>query len=293
MHHFISRQLSRHSLHVVIAILTILLSISGHLPKFIQISGLSYLQQQALEHLTASKVQAEERFLILSTTKAAVTVIESSDVGLSLIIDANVQLGSAFVAIKHLINKAWDASIWGLSLLLIADFLIQSGSVLLRFFLIALSSLFLFHLALIYIREFVPSPPFKSFFSRTLLRVKRVFRWMAFVGLVTTLMPSITVLSTSIVTHTLSSDMHQAISGGLASHNQQYVHILTETKLEDSAKQFLKKVRTERHKIDGFIKTFHTYVYQHIALILLETLLIPFAIFGVFCIALRLCCQRL
>ena len=264
-------------LHLLIACIFFLLSLFGYLAHGIQQLGLNQLQRLSLEQIASSTSLAEKRFLLLSTSKSALTIIESSSVGVSLIVDANVQIGNAITTIKHLIDKAWDASLLGLSQWFILAMLVSAGKSLLPLVLTVVSALLVIVTAL----NAIPWVDLTqtNLLSRLYLAAKRTAKISLLLGVTFIyVLPSSLACSAYLISE-VTSDTHQTIDSGLEQHNLYYSSLSKNTQIDESAKQFFKILEKDRKKMDSDLKELHAYIYKHVALLVLEILIMPVTIF--------------
>ena len=264
-------------LFVSVTGLVLLLTIFGVTDKVISSVGHGYIHQQAVDYLEQAETASKETFVLLSVAKAGTGILESSQGGISFFIDVQVQLGKAFESLKSLIDHAWEISLFGLSLLLVGRLLLEYTQVLLYPLLILLTSCWLLYAVLMSVDSQF------SHFSKRLLRSVFVGTFMIIFAL------PLSIYATSIGSQGLTAELKGEINAGLSEHNSLYTPSKTNSDdLKESAKSVITQYKSKRKDIHGHVEKMHTYVYQHIAVLLLELVVLPLILLVIFYNTIRL-----
>lgn len=83
-------------------------------PKQIKTATLQNVEKSDETYLTKAKEEAFGSFLLLSGLKSSLSVLQSSEAGLSLIVDVNVQIGSFVDTMNEVVEVGWYAALMGL-----------------------------------------------------------------------------------------------------------------------------------------------------------------------------------
>jgi hypothetical protein len=121
--------LSRGSAVCIVAILAVL-AFSGQADRIIDALGRRGITQRNSDYLTASFNKAVAGFGIVSLLKAGLDIVEGSEVGASLGITANVEIGDAVKPAYDCVDIAWRTILIGAVTLLGTKYLLQTAEAL-------------------------------------------------------------------------------------------------------------------------------------------------------------------
>ena len=84
--------------------LALALSLAGVLDNIVNVIGRGHIQEQAIEFLETSEKEATKTFLVLSVAKSEIAVLQSSTAGISIIVEAEVEIGKAFIGLGRRVS---------------------------------------------------------------------------------------------------------------------------------------------------------------------------------------------
>ena len=87
------------------------LSYMGTVTRFFDLIINAHIEQVARAYLATTAQETTKTLEILSATKAALALLQSSSGGISIIVEVQIQLGQILHVIVELINRAWSVSL--------------------------------------------------------------------------------------------------------------------------------------------------------------------------------------
>lgn len=271
----IAQKIKKNAL-IAIPALAFILSIAGLTDNLIGALGHNHIYQQAETYLQEAEKASTKTFIALSAAKAGLAILQSSRAGFSFIVEAEVQLGNAFTALSHLVDYAWEGSLIGLLVLTITQLALKFSYSILSLIFTLLSLCWLLYAV---------SIKFSNTFQHM---AKRLFRSAITAAFMLVIAFPLTIYASSQISHSLTAETKSAVYAGLEQHNSLYSHNQEHSdNLKDNSKSVIKELETKRNDIKSHVKTMHTYVYQHIAILLLETLILPFALLAILYVTVR------
>ncbi len=254
----------------MLATLILLLGIAGQLDALINSMGRHYIHNQAVEFLKVSEQKSQETFMLLSVGKASVELVESSRAGISFFVDVEVQLGKVVAPLTDLFNYAWNFSLNSLSVLLISQMLLEIIDTLFEPFLLLVTSLWLSY-------ELLKKMQFAQ-----LEQLKNTLRAASILWLFLFLSFPLAITATSVTTKTISQQYAQQVTKGLSAHNQLFSQTNASDSLKDSAENTIKLYKASHKDLQAHIKTMHQHLYTHIAVGIIEIILLPILLMWLF-----------
>lgn len=258
---------------IIIAMLCLILSLFTVVDDVIDFVGRGYIHDQATTYLKDSEVSAGETFLILSTAKAGLAIVESSEGGITFVIEAKVQLGRAFEVLKELINRSWEISFLSLTILFASQIILDSANALAEPLFILLAATALIHLIC------------RRMGNRHADTTSKILRSLATGVFVLIFALPISIFLTSLVSKTLMHHYSEQANSAYIAHNELFQHGSSNEGLKESSHTALNNYKTFKKDIHGHVKTMHTHVYRHMAIVVLETLILPFLILSILYVA--------
>ncbi len=255
---------------LTLASILLVLSILGVADDLIMALGQAYVTEEAQAYLKVSEKQAKETFELLSIAKAGFGLIESSQGGISIIIDMQVQVGKVLVALTNLIDFAWEASLAGLAILFVTQLslaLVQSALPTLLFC-VALS--WFSYSACLLTGHAVTQK------ARQLLHAFMVI----FVMLVYAV--PMAIYGVSVASTELSAQTSTPLKGALSLTNSLYNTQTSHESLKHQTTHAVETLKQNREHINKHVSTLHTYIYQHLAAKLLELFILPLLLLLIF-----------
>jgi hypothetical protein len=260
--------------------LVLLLSLLSLTDNMIDTLGRGFLKQESTAFLKEAELRSQETFVLLSMGKASMAVVGSSTAGISFLVDMNVTLGKIISPLQDMFQHAWDFSLGSLTVILVSQVLLEIVEKLFEPYLIFVCFLLLSYELLRHRgSKWVPKAKNIVRSAVTLL----IFLFIAFPAAITV---------TSAVSDLLIQKMSANVNAGIEQHNQLFSQNSHTDSLKNNAENSIRVLKENSNQVKNHIKTMHQYLYTHIALGLLEVVLLPLMLFWLFLKIIRLFLNR-
>lgn len=261
---------------LAVASLLLLTSIVNLTDDMVDSMGRGFLKQESIAFLREVELREQETFLLLSTLKASMAVLGSSSAGFSFIVDVNVTLGEIFSPLQDMLDHAWEFSLGSLSVILMSQLLLEIVEKLFEPYLLMVVFLWFGY-------EFLR---FKG--SKYVVKTKIILRSAVTLLLFLFIAFPLAIASTSMLSGVITKEMSTTINAGLERHNQIFLADFKGSSLKNSAEQSITLLKENKSKIKTHISTMHIHLYTHIALGIIQTVLLPMMLLWLFLKVIRL-----
>ena len=256
---------------VYVSLIFLLLCSFSVIDNAIDFAGRDYINQLSMTFLKDSESHTQETFLLLSAGKGSMAVLESSEAGISFIVDVNVRLGNMISPLKEAFDYAWEFTLGSLSIILLSQMLLNIVDALFVPYLIFIACVwFAYEL----MRLFKPSNKGRL---QTLLKQSSFLLALLFFAF------PLAIASTSMFSDVISSQHARNVHDDLNSHNKLFSIDQTKgTSLKDSAEGAVATYKKQRGDIEGHLEKIHKTLYTHIAVGITETIILPLLLLFMF-----------
>jgi hypothetical protein len=261
---------------LILPAIMLLLSVFNVFDDMIDSLGRGYIYTQATNYLEKSEAASKNTFILLSIAKSGIAILESSQAGISFIVDADVQLGKAFESLKHLVDSAWKLSLGGLSLQFVTKILLSESDAIVPTLMLTFSVLWLLHAIL------------KHWGCSHSVVSDRVLRAMGVGIFVIVFAFPLAIYGTSFFSKQVTAEVSDQVRKGLEEHNKLFSNKIDPDNLKDSARDALELFRSKIKDIHQHVELMHTYVYQYAATLFLEIIAIPMLLLWILYLGARL-----
>lgn len=236
----------------------------GYLHYALDSIGGGRMSESNSAFIIESENAATETFLVFSTIKAGLALMQSSSAGVSFIVDMDLQVGQILQSLKEVVDVAWSASLVSMSSLftmhLITKWSETLTNPLLHIFFVALIAHYLTHHL---------SPKFYNLSAR-------IGAFCLLLVLTTHLVIPLTIYSLSVtskeVSEIFAKDAHNEIS---TQHKDLMIQSKAGENLRDQASASLKAYENLEGKLDDKLVHMTKYIVQHVAVIVFNMFIFP------------------
>jgi hypothetical protein len=254
---------------LVCAVIGVALSLTARVDNLINFAGRGHIHQTAIEFLEKSEQTASETFLVLSAAKSGLAILQTSQGGVTFIIEAKVQVGEAFNTLTELVSRAWEASFASLSILFVTRQLLEIASWLTDTVMIVTALIGLSYAIL----QRWQLPGYLA--AGNVLRSTACGAFLLIIAL------PLAIYLTALLSEGLTGKISAEATQTYQAHNALFQYDSdtdAQSNFKQSTHNVLNRYKAQKGSIHQHVTSMHTQIYRHIAIIILETLLLPIGI---------------
>ena len=259
------------SVTFVFPVLFLILASFSVLDNLVDLVVRDSLKEMSLTFLKDSEKHAEETFALLSAGKGALAVVGSSSAGISFIVDIQVQLGNIMTPLVDLFDHAWRFTLASLSVIFLAQVLFEILDYLMKPYLIYLGVVWLTYVLC------------KQYFPQSRYKLKALLKHSAVVFLLLFVTYPLAIAGTALLSQDVTHKHIASLHSDLRKHNALFDSVNKENtsptpSLKDAAENSISLYKTHKDKIATHVNVMHKTLYTHIAIGLIEIVLLPLLI---------------
>lgn len=240
----------------------------GYLEPLVTSIGEGGIAQANQKYLAEAESEAIETFLVFTGVKTGISVIQTASVGISFLVDVQVQVGNLLETLRQVVDYGWMASMMSMVAIHSIEVLLSGADYIARpalcVFLIMNSVHFVF----------------MAFFPNLSHYTAKASATLFFIVLLSIVFLPLSIYLSSYASHSITGPIAQELRKEISSeHKDLVVKEESEEGLKSQAKSAITHYSDVSSKTDGKVKHLTKYVVRHISVILFDVLIFPLAFF--------------